>query len=256
MWNNSDIKNLLGYTLTELSAFKKHIHPDDLPLLNAVKPGDNNIPPLRIYKKDGSMLYLEAHFRFVNYNGSPTVIGNILDITHLKNAEEKIKHIAYYDQLTQLPNRYMLNDYLNKTLDPVNKEPELLAILFIDLDNFKTINDTFGHKSGDIVLTEVSKRLSVCLRIDDILCRFGGDEFIIALKKVGREECVSIAERVISEFRSEFVIINGNSVFTSPSIGICLYPQDGKNAEELLMHADAAMYSAKENGRNNYLFFS
>ncbi|HEY8804570.1 MAG TPA: GGDEF domain-containing protein [Clostridium sp.] len=127
---------------------------------------------------------------------------------------------------------------------------------FIDLDNFKTINDTFGHKSGDIILQEASKRLSVCLRADDIVCRFGGDKFIIVLKKIDREECVSISERIILEFRNEFVINDGNTVFTSPSIGICLYPQDGKNVEDLLMHADAAMYFAKNNGKNNYHFFS
>jgi len=254
---NPYIEKLFGYTLTELSQFDytKLIHPDDLPLLKTVKPGESDIPLLRILKKDGSILYLEGHFTHVTYNGSPAIIGNILDITHLKNAEDKIKRMAYYDELTQLPNRYMLNDYLNETLVHINKEPEPLGILFIDLDNFKAINDTFGHKFGDLVLKEASKRLNVCIRKDDIVCRFGGDEFIIVLKKIDREECVSIAERIICEFCNEFVL-NGNTVFMSPSIGICLYPQDGKNTEDLLMHADAAMYSAKENGRNNYHFFS
>ena len=254
---NPYIEEILGYTRAELSNFdyKKLIHPDDLPILNAVQPGENNIPPFRVFNKDGSILYLEAHFTLVTYNNTPTVIGNILDITHLKKAEDKIKYIAYYDQLTQLPNRYMLYDYLNECLVQGNKELVVLGILFIDLDNFKTINDTYGHKYGDIVLQEASKRLSVCIRKGDIVCRFGGDEFIIVLKNTDPKECVSIAERIICEFHNEFVI-QGNTVFTSPSIGICLYPQDGKNTEDLLMHADVAMYTAKGNGRNNYHFYS
>jgi len=254
---NPYIEKLLGYTRAELSNFNyiQLIHPDDLDIVKTSQPGENNIPPFRVFNKDGGILYVEAHFTLVTYNSTPTVIGNILDITHLKKAEEKIKDIAYYDQLTQLPNRYMLYDYLNESLVQVNQELVPLGILFIDLDNFKTINDTYGHKYGDSVLREASKRLSVCIRKGDIVCRFGGDEFIIVLKNTDPNECISIAERIICEFHDEFVV-QGNTVITSPSIGICLYPQDGKNTEDLLMHADAAMYTAKENGRNNYQFYS
>jgi len=254
---NPYIEDLLGYTRAELSNidYKKLIHPDDLSILKIFQPGENDIPPFRVFNKDGGILYLEAHYTLVAYNSSPTVIGNILDITHLKKAEDKIKYIAYYDQLTQLPNRYMLYDYLNESLVHVNQEVVPLGILFIDLDNFKTINDTYGHKYGDIVLQEASKRLSICIRKGDIVSRFGGDEFIIVLKNTDPKECISIAERIICEFQDEF-IVHGNAVITSPSIGICLYPQDGKNTEDLLMHADAAMYTAKGNGRNNYQFYS
>lgn len=254
---NPYIENLIGYSMQELSEidYEELIYPNDLAMLETIKPEESYIPNLRVIKKDGSILHLETHIKYITYNGLPTMLGNILDITHLKNAEEKIKHIAYYDALTQLPNRYMLNDYLNQSLVQVNQELASVGVLFIDLDNFKSINDTYGHKYGDIVLQQASHRLNLCIRKNDIVCRFGGDEFIVVLKNIDRDDCIAIAERIISEFRNEFVI-DGKTVSTTPSIGICLYPQDGRNSEDLLMHADAAMYIAKGNGRNNYHFYS
>jgi diguanylate cyclase (GGDEF)-like protein len=173
----------------------------------------------------------------------------------LIEAEEQIRHIAYHDALTGLPNRYHLNDYLIKALDSCRRDKTKLGIMFIDLDRFKTINDTLGHNFGDKVLQQVSERLNNCLRKGDIVCRHGGDEFVIILKDIDLYTSADIANRIITAFNQPFRI-NNYEVFTTPSIGISLFPENGDNVETLVKKADAAMYLAKEHGKNNYQFFT
>jgi len=183
-------------------------------------------------------------------------ISVISDFTEHKKAEETISKMAYFDQLTGLPNRVLLSDRLNHMLAQGQRYKELAAILFLDIDNFKHINDTVGHDEGDNMLKDVSKRLNKHVRACDTLARHGGDEFIILiqdLKKV--ENVINIVERIFSEFNEPF-ILNGQEFFITTSIGISIYPDDGEDKDTLLKNADIAMYRAKEDGKNTYQLFT
>lgn len=179
------------------------------------------------------------------------------DITGRKDSEKKIEHLAYYDSITGLPNRALLMDRLRQALALAQREGRELALLFLDLDNFKDLNDTKGHDIGDKFLREVAKRLSSCVGESNTLARIGGDEFVIVLTAVHAEEeaAATTARRVQALFADPFVI-EGEEFYSSTSIGIALYPEDGTDVECLLKCADAAMYHAKHEGKSNYQFFS
>jgi diguanylate cyclase (GGDEF)-like protein/PAS domain S-box-containing protein len=190
------------------------------------------------------------------------------DITARKMAEAQIAKIAYFDLLTGLPNRYLFKDRLNQAILYAEKYKKLSAIIFLDLDDFKRINDTFGHNFGDIFLQAVSDRLEKKIRRIDTLARveenntettiarLGGDEFTILLREIkGTQDASRVAQRIVDLFSEPFHIEN-RMIFISTSIGIALYPNDGKDVDTLLKNADTAMYHAKEKGRNHYQFFS
>ena len=178
------------------------------------------------------------------------------DITERKESEAQIQRLAYFDSLTGLPNRSLLMDRLNQALARAARETGKVAVLFIDLDHFKDINDTQGHASGDLLLTEVAKRFGSCVRSTDTLARLGGDEFVILLSSIGEEFNVAHVARHLLECVAPPFEINGRDVYSSASIGIALYPEDGRSVETLLSSADMAMYAAKEGGRNTFNFFS
>ncbi len=190
-------------------------------------------------------------------NGDVLTINlSVSDINEIKQATDKLEHLATYDQLTHLPNRYLLETELNQRINAAKRFEEKLAVLFIDLDNFKVINDTMGHEHGDILLQMVAKRLSAHLRQYDIVARFGGDEFVLLMPQVqDNAGVVSVADKIRREFSTAFTI-KKQEAFVTASIGISLFPDDGTTAGELLQHADAAMYRAKEAGRNRYCFFT
>ncbi|WP_172825451.1 GGDEF and EAL domain-containing protein [Geobacter sp. DSM 9736] len=178
------------------------------------------------------------------------------DITDRKKSEREIRQLAYFDTLTDLPNRTLLKDRLNQLLIHAKRFDEKLAVLFIDLDNFKGINDTKGHAIGDKLLTAVGKRLVKCVRSNDTVARLGGDEFVIVASDIQQEQDVTHIGQKILDMLGEPLEIEGNELFTSASIGIALFPLDGQTVGKLLKNADTAMYAAKESGRNNYKFFS
>ena len=183
-------------------------------------------------------------------------ISVISDFTEHKKAEETISKMAYFDQLTGLPNRVLLSDRLNHMLAQGQRYKELAAILFLDIDNFKHINDTVGHDEGDNMLKDVSKRLNKHVRACDTLARHGGDEFIILIQDLKKaENVINIVERIFSEFNEPF-ILNGQEFFITTSIGISIYPDDGEDKDTLLKNADIAMYRAKEDGKNTYQLFT
>lgn len=183
-------------------------------------------------------------------------IAVISDITERKNQQEKIQYQAYYDALTGLPNRSLLLERISQSLLYSERYKQLSALLFIDLDRFKRINDTMGHEAGDALLIEVSARLSQIVRKSDTVSRFGGDEFVVLLNNISSiEHCTSVAQKIIKEMSKPF-IIQGFEVFSGASIGITLLPEDADNAKELLRLADLAMYKAKENGRNQFHYFA
>ncbi|OLN31502.1 bifunctional diguanylate cyclase/phosphodiesterase [Desulfosporosinus metallidurans] len=187
------------------------------------------------------------------------VIGGVLvfhDVSDKRNLMRELAHQAHHDALTSLPNRLLFNELLNQALAQARRKRSRLAVLFLDLDRFKLINDTMGHNMGDRLLKESSERLKQALREGDTIARQGGDEFLVLLPEIGQEEeAASITERILAVFLKPFVL-DWNEVFISTSVGISLYPNDGSDLETLVKQADTAMYYAKEQGRNNYQFFT
>jgi len=184
------------------------------------------------------------------------ILGAVQDISERKNSHELIQYQASYDNLTGLPNRLLLNESLEKNIAKAKRDNNKLAILFIDLDNFKPVNDSLGHKAGDKVLKEVAKRLKNCIRASDTAARYSGDEFIILLQDVDDGSgSLPVAEQVIHSINQP-INIDGLEVFCGASIGVAIYPEDGETGESLICNADQAMYVAKESGRNNWHYFT
>jgi diguanylate cyclase (GGDEF)-like protein/PAS domain S-box-containing protein len=184
------------------------------------------------------------------------VIGSAVDITENREAQKKIRQMAYYDELTKLPNRTLLKERLNNSLIAAEKDNGLLGVMFFDLDNFKKVNDTLGHAVGDSLIGKVAARLTDIVEQGDTISRMGGDEFILLMPEIkSEEEAANKAKNIIESFKDSF-IIEGNELFITPSIGISIYPRDGQDSETLIKNADMAMYKAKEFGKNNYQFYS
>ena len=172
-----------------------------------------------------------------------------------RRVEENLKHLAHHDALTDLPNRLLLQDRLGHAIDRARRDHSQLAVMFLDLDHFKHINDSLGHALGDELLREVAKRLSGRVRKGDTVARLGGDEFIIVMEHIdGPDDADTLAQELMETLRHPFNL-RGHRLFVDTSIGICLFPSDGDDCDELLKNADAAMYQAKEDGRNNYSFY-
>lgn len=185
-----------------------------------------------------------------------------------KRAEEQIRLLAYYDKLTSLPNRVLFKDRLGQALEHARRYQRLAAVLFLDLDDFKRINDTLGHHVGDLLLKSVSDRLTDCVRksdtvarrtaneTDDTVARLGGDEFIILLTEVNNiSDVAQVAQRILNGLSYPYTL-EGREVFTTTSIGIAMYPSDGEDIDTLLKHADTAMYHAKYQGKNNHQYYT
>ncbi len=178
------------------------------------------------------------------------------DISERKRAEERIRNLAYFDVLTGLPNRRLFEDRLGMAIASAHRHGHRSAILFLDLDLFKRINDTLGHAAGDEVLMEMSRRLESVRREDDTAARIAGDEFVLLMHEIPDEQAAAkLAERIIDEVQRPF-LVGGHELYVTTSIGISLYPDDGSDAEALMQAADLAMYQAKEQGRNSYHLYS
>lgn len=220
----------------------------------AENPDALSVVERRINHKDGHLLWIES--RLVNHLDDPDIQGvtvNFHVITERKQAEQKIHNLANYDPLTQLPNRYLLRKRLLKGLADSVKNESKLALMYIDLDRFKEINDTLGHSVGDALLQTVAKTINKCLRSSDTLARVGGDEFTIVLPETSEKEARHIAERILQQFRTPFQA-DSHTVQTGASIGISIFPDHSKKAEDLFRYADIAMYSAKKE-RNQYQLY-
>jgi diguanylate cyclase (GGDEF)-like protein/PAS domain S-box-containing protein len=189
---------------------------------------------------------LDKHGNITNY------VGIFSDISERKAAEDQIRHLANHDPLTGLPNRNLLRDRMAVSLAHAGRKQHKIALLLFDLDNFKHVNDTFGHQTGDTLLLEVANRLKEAIRSCDTICRLGGDEFVIVLDEILDVTDAIRAAEVILEIISPNLAINGQVMGVSPSIGIVLYPHGGADLVTLLKNADAAMYAAKRAGGNRY----
>ncbi|WP_088105509.1 sensor domain-containing protein [Halalkalibacter urbisdiaboli] len=208
-----------------------------------------------ITTQHGQTFDIEMATAEIIYEGNPATLNIGRDITWQKRKEDKLKTLAYYDELTELPNRRLLLENLKKSIARSKRHHHMLSVLFIDLDGFKRVNDTLGHEMGDSLLIEVGKKLTECVREGDTVSRLGGDEFIILLEEITESEASEVSERIIEQLSEPF-LINEETVQISPSIGISIFPNHGETDEDLIKHADKAMYFAKKNGKNNFKIYN
>lgn len=253
--------------------FPELVHPDDRPLVErslraALDEGQAFNIDFIICLPDGqtrvvnSQVVVERHT-----SGKPvTIAGTVQDITARKSAEDLIRHLALHDSLTGLSNRNLFKEEVDQAIAVADRQGTMLATMFVDLDRFKNVNDTLGHRAGDTLLKEVAARMQKCLREcdtisrvtqiqDDVLARQGGDEFTVMLANLTRgDQAARVAQRLLNALEKPYTV-DGIDIVITASIGISIYPLDGKDADGLLKHADAAMYSAKAQGKNCYQFF-
>ncbi len=264
-WFNRAWLDFTGRTMAaELeNGWTEDVHPDDRELClqryaRALEAREAIDLEYRLRRSEGSYRWILDHIapRF-GANGSPVgFVGTAVDITDRKDAEARAQQLAYLDTLTGLPNRALLRDRMDKAIAHAARNSLEMAVLYIDLDRIKAVNDNLGHAAGDQVLREAGRRLSAALREGDTVARVGGDEYVILLPQIrGVGDANHVAEKIL-DVLGDPVPINGHTVRVTGSIGIGLYPQDGRDAETLTRHADAALYRAKEAGRNTYRLFS
>ncbi len=243
--------------------FLNLIHPDDRQsLITSVSKAVDEKQPYnmeyRVVRPDGGERIVHAQAEIVSGNDGRTdrIIGTLQDVTEYRRTQERLNHLAHYDPLTGLPNRVLLQDRLSQAMVEADRRDRLVAVMFLDLDRFKIINDTLGHDVGDALLKSVAERLKSCVRAGDTISRLGGDEFTIVLANIAHVDDVAhVAQKIIASFIAPFHI-DGRELFGSPSMGITLYPFDDNDIDSLLRNADAAMYHAKELGRNTFQFYT
>jgi diguanylate cyclase (GGDEF)-like protein/PAS domain S-box-containing protein len=239
------------------------IHPKDVARARAafesILEGERAVAPIefRFRHAEGHWIDLEAlGNNLMNHPGIHGVVLTSRDVSERKNAEKQAQYLSHHDVLTGLPNRLLMQDRLHQAISHARRNGGLVALMFIDLDRFKMVNDSFGHVMGDTLLKQVAARLSNCLRDTDTVARLGGDEFTIMLPDATNAQVVGeVAQRILSEFTRPFND-GEQEMYVSASIGISLFPRDGANPDELVKHADTAMYSAKDSGRNSYRYFT
>ena len=256
---NDAMENITGYKKEQLIGTKviSIIVKEDIQKIEqALKLKTIEPVEVRFITKDNNSKYVIVSFRKIQKENENLILGVAIDITELKIAQKKIEFMAYHDPLTKLPNRNLFFDILKQEIKQAKREKRNLAVMFIDLDRFKEINDTYGHDYGDKVLETISKRLKNSLRESDIVARLGGDEFGVILPIISKPEDASIiAEKILKQVQKP-VIVKGKEFLLTTSIGIAIFPNDGKTPEELLKAADAAMYKAKSEGKNKFFYFS
>ena len=265
-WHGHGCAAVTGYTTEQYAAdphlWFRMVHETDRPavLEMASQIIAGRIPPPlehRIIHRDGSIRWIKntAVPQFDREGQVVAYDGLVSDITARKQAELKVRHAAHYDGLTDLPNRELLRDRLQQALVRALRHGRVLAVMVLDLDRFKNINETLGHTVGNEILRAVSERLVKCVREDDTVARPGGDEFIILFSDLAGEQDASIVARKIQEALQRSFSVAGQEFFLSASIGISLFPAHGTDEDTLIKNADAAMYQAKAGGRNNYQFY-
>jgi diguanylate cyclase (GGDEF)-like protein/PAS domain S-box-containing protein len=261
---NEGARRNLGYTADELRA----LTPLDLKpefdrarfeaLIAPLREGRQEVLVFETVhrRKDGSSYPVEVRLQLSRIELAPVFVAIILDVSERKRTEERLNYLAYHDSLTGLPNRVRLLERLVQAVAEADRHERLVAVLFLDIDRFKNINDTLGHEAGDQLLGEVASRLTASVRPGDTVARPGGDEFTVVLANVGHiDDVARVAQKIFERFREPFPIA-GRDLYITPSIGIALYPFDDRAPEVLLRDADAAMYHAKESGRNTVRYYT
>jgi diguanylate cyclase (GGDEF)-like protein/PAS domain S-box-containing protein len=252
---NQAMADLLGYPVQQLTRmnFRDITHPEELEedmllvadLVNGKK--QRLVIEKRYLHRDGEGIYVTLHVSLLrDLRGRPRYfIGQMVDITERKSSEQTMRYMAYHDPLTDLPNRVLFRDRLSLALAQARANERMLAIIFLDLDRFKTINDTMGHYLGDQALKFIAERFTSCVRSSDVVARLGGDEFTILLPNIVQEQDVDKVLQKIISMLEEPVVLKGTEFRVSASVGIALYPRDGNDVDTLLQVADREMYVAK-----------
>jgi len=266
---NPSLLRTLGYTLEEilpldLSRVFTDQSENSEALLRKLRDPNPRLPfQVSQRHKDGALLNVEIRGHRLDLASGQILAFTTDDITvrrkveaQLLEKQQHLDHLAHHDQLTGLPNRHFLQAHLPIAIEEARNTSTIMAVLFLDLDRFKHINDTRGHETGDKLLKAVAQRIRSTVRVEDVVVRMGGDEFIVVLKSVRSSEQVNETAGRINEALSVPVPVDGRPLVTTVSIGVSLYPRDGANLGELLRHSDTAMYQAKDRGRNNFQLFS
>lgn len=259
---NPELMKTTGYSEDELLTLPALglVHPEDREKVRneaiAMLTGERQHPyEFRVVTKEGRIRWILETVTSIRYQGRPATLASFMDITYRKESEEMIRQMAYYDPLTGLPNRILLQDRFALALAKAERNQENLTLMIFDLDNFKDINDTLGHSCGDRLLKEVGQRLITFLRKSDTVARFGGDEFIGLLPETGQEEDVEkIAGKILEVIQKPFYI-EDESIQITISIGLAFYPKNGQTLDLLMKNADQAMYRAKARGKNNFQYY-
>ncbi|WP_420474148.1 EAL domain-containing protein [Noviherbaspirillum sp. ST9] len=263
---NNKLCEIVGYSRTELlgMGFQDITHPEDLvsdwALARRMIAGelDEKTREKRYRHKNGYYIWINLTSSMVrDEDGNPKYYSTVVeDISRRKQIEEELLHLANHDALTSLPNRSLLLDRLGQALLFAGRSKGQVAVMLIDLDRFKNINDSLGHEVGDKIIVEIARRLSTCVRAGDTIARLGGDEFVLIRPDVAREDAVAIMAQQILEALARPMSIQGHEFYPTGSIGVSMYPKDGQDGPTLLKNADTAMYRAKDAGRNNFQFYA
>jgi diguanylate cyclase (GGDEF)-like protein/PAS domain S-box-containing protein len=260
--------DVIGRTATELGLWT---NPHDQTRLTSVLGAQRSARDLEfeVLTKFGESRSVLVSVEVIEIDGHPSLLTVARDITEQKLAQERLTYLANYDNLTGLPNRTLFQDRLTQALARADRHKSMVALLFFDLDRFKTINDSLGHAFGDQLLQQVANRVKHALRSYDTVARnspelfqtvtisrLGGDEFTIVLEDIEDVDGAAVVARRVLDSLTQPFLVEGNELYTSASIGIAVYPLDNADAAQLIKHADAAMYRAKEMGRSNYQFYT
>ena len=259
---NPYLCEMLGYSCGELMKMQlsEYIFPEDLAYMRTNIRRRLNVESHATYvyraiKKDKKLITFQVYGSKILYNGKDAVIGIVIDVTEREKNERMIKYLAYHDQLTNLPNRNRFYEKLYELIDSSKIQNNTFALLFIDLDQFKAVNDSMGHVVGDQLLGRIADIMKDCISGDEMISRHGGDEFAILLPNSNEERAITTAKNILGVLSEPIVIAQYELVIT-PSIGIVVFPKHGDNANTLLKNADMAMYYAKSKGDLNYKLFT
>ncbi len=260
--SNSVVKNLFGYSQNKLhnmmitDLVEQPLNVLCQGICDEDRKNTTLLQQATALKMDDQSFHIEYVISKINFSGKDTYIILIRDVSERKQAEEKLYRSANFDALTSLPNRNLFYDRLEHAMSVAQRNETLLAVMFIDLDHFKIINDTLGHAAGDKLLQKVSSRLSSTIRKSDTVARLGGDEFVIILEALATVNPIAhTAIKIIDSLRLPF-LIQKQEIFITPSIGISIYPFGEHHADDLVIEADLAMYRAKQRGRNTFEFYT
>ncbi len=263
---NTALCELLGYSQEDMLAMNFYylIHPNDLNSLQVHiqqlidKKVTSYHSEQECFRKNGDVLWIMSTLSLIyDHEDKPLYfIAQMQNITLQKKAEERLHHMAYHDPLTGLANRNKLEQFINGVLASSRRHQQGFALLFLDLDRFKNLNDTMGHEAGDLILQIIAERLRSTVRSTDLVARLGGDEFVLVITDVKKTESVALISQNILQNVLQVIIVKGQEIYLTTSIGISLYPYDGHNLQSLMKNADLALYRAKDHGRNNYQFYT
>jgi diguanylate cyclase (GGDEF)-like protein/PAS domain S-box-containing protein len=256
---NEALLAIVGYARGEMIGHNtlEFVPPDwHQAVADYIREGQETPYEAEVFHRDGRRIPVEMVGKTLRLGEESSRLGVLRDITDRRRSEARVQYIAHHDLLTGLPNRSLLLERLDGALALARRQGTGVAILFLDLDHFKTVNDSLGHAAGDALLKEIGARIRALLREADVVARLGGDEFLVVLPDLeAPADAANVAAKLIAAIAAP-ASLDGRPVYVSPSIGISIYPRDGLSGDELVRHADAAMYSAKENGRGNYQFFT